>query len=80
MEEKKEILSDGELNPGLPRDRRGYLPLYYLRFTERVLKFSNFTLLTPRTHSIYTLLSSRMKTQIPINTKVYTAYSVLEQI
>ena len=28
----KGILSDGELNPGLPRDRRGYLPLYYLRF------------------------------------------------
>ena len=22
-------LPDGELNPGLPRDRRGYLPLYY---------------------------------------------------
>ena len=32
MEDKKEILSDGELNPGLPRDRRGYLPLYYQRF------------------------------------------------
>ena len=25
---KKIILSVGELNPGLPRDRRGYLPLY----------------------------------------------------
>ena len=23
-------LPDGELNPGLPRDRRGYSPLYYL--------------------------------------------------
>ena len=23
---------DGELNPGLPRDRRGYSPLYYLMF------------------------------------------------
>ena len=22
-------LPDGELNPGLPRDRRGYWPLYY---------------------------------------------------
>ena len=22
-------LPDGELNPGLPRDRRGYSPLYY---------------------------------------------------
>ena len=22
-------LPDGESNPGLPRDRRGYLPLYY---------------------------------------------------
>ena len=22
-------LRDGELNPGLPRDRRGYSPLYY---------------------------------------------------
>ena len=25
---EKSILSVGELNPGLPRDRRGYLPLY----------------------------------------------------
>ena len=24
----KKLLSVGELNPGLPRDRRGYLPLY----------------------------------------------------
>ena len=26
--DEKIILSVGELNPGLPRDRRGYLPLY----------------------------------------------------
>ena len=26
----KKQLRDGELNPGLPRDRRGYSPLYYL--------------------------------------------------
>ena len=26
---KKLILPGGESNPGLPRDRRGYLPLYY---------------------------------------------------
>ena len=26
----EKILPDGESNPGLPRDRRGYLPLYYL--------------------------------------------------
>ena len=26
---KKSQLPDGESNPGLPRDRRGYLPLYY---------------------------------------------------
>ncbi len=25
----KKNLPDGELNPGLPRDRRGYSPLYY---------------------------------------------------
>ena len=25
----KKILRDGESNPGLPRDRRGYSPLYY---------------------------------------------------
>ena len=25
-------LPDGELNPGLPRDRRGYSPLYYRGF------------------------------------------------
>ena len=27
----KKILSGGESNPGLPRDRRGYWPLYYRR-------------------------------------------------
>ena len=27
---KRCILPGGELNPGLPRDRRGYSPLYYL--------------------------------------------------
>ena len=26
---EKKILRDGESNPGLPRDRRGYSPLYY---------------------------------------------------
>lgn len=34
---KKDILlPGGESNPGLPRDRRGYLPLYYrgVMFTE----------------------------------------------
>ena len=25
----KKMLRDGESNPGLPRDRRGYSPLYY---------------------------------------------------
>ena len=28
MEYEKIFLPVGELNPGLPRDRRGYLPLY----------------------------------------------------
>ena len=28
----KKKLRDGELNPGLPRDRRGYSPLYYLGY------------------------------------------------
>ena len=28
-EDKKKMLRDGESNPGLPRDRRGYSPLYY---------------------------------------------------
>ncbi len=31
---KKDILPDGELNPGLPRDRRGYWPLYYRGLVE----------------------------------------------
>ena len=29
MINKKEVLPGGESNPGLPRDRRGYSPLYY---------------------------------------------------
>jgi hypothetical protein len=30
LKNKIKNLPDGELNPGLPRDRRGYSPLYYL--------------------------------------------------
>ena len=29
---KEKILPGGESNPGLPRDRRGYSPLYYRGF------------------------------------------------
>ena len=32
--EKENILPGGESNPGLPRDRRGYSPLYYRGFDE----------------------------------------------
>ena len=32
LKNSKIILPDRELNPGLPRDRRGYLPLYYRGF------------------------------------------------
>ena len=31
------MLRDGESNPGLPRDRRGYSPLYY-RGDDKLLK------------------------------------------
>ena len=31
----KKDLPDGELNPGLPRDRRGYWPLYYRGYYRR---------------------------------------------
>ena len=34
----KKELSDRELNPGLPRDRRGYSPLYYRRFDKKLRK------------------------------------------
>ena len=37
--DKMKTLPDGELNPGLPRDRRGYSPLYYRgRLTEHLSK------------------------------------------
>ena len=35
MCKKYYYLPDGESNPGLPRDRRGYLPLCYRGFGER---------------------------------------------
>ena len=31
---KKSVLPGGESNPGLPRDRRGYSPLYYRGLTQ----------------------------------------------
>ena len=33
---KGKDLPDGELNPGLPRDRRGYSPLYYRGLDNRI--------------------------------------------
>ena len=49
-------LPDGELNPGLPRDRRGYLPLYYRGYVRAWTIFvANNQLLfhTPRHSTIY---------------------------
>ncbi len=34
--EKKSVLPGGESNPGLPRDRRGYSPLYYRGLTQNL--------------------------------------------
>ena len=34
IKRKKLLLPGGESNPGLPRDRRGYLPLYYRGVTK----------------------------------------------
>ena len=40
-------LPGGESNPGLPRDRRGYSPLYYRgRHTNNTLRRLNIILLT----------------------------------
>ena len=33
---KKSVLPGGESNPGLPRDRRGYSPLYYRGLTQNL--------------------------------------------
>ena len=41
----KTSLPDGESNPGLPRDRRGYLPLYYRGLTKAVILKLVWTLL-----------------------------------
>ena len=48
-------LPDGELNPGLPRDRRGYLPLYYRGYVRAWTIFvaNNQLLFTPRHSTIY---------------------------
>ena len=40
-ESKIKILPGGDSNPGLPRDRRGYLPLYYLG-TRQEASFATF--------------------------------------
>ena len=45
----KKFLPDGELNPGLPRDRRGYSPLYYRGFDVFRLNLLNFILGTGKT-------------------------------
>jgi hypothetical protein len=40
--EKK--LRDRELNPGLPRDRRGYLPLYYRGYAHKPTHLTIFNI------------------------------------
>ena len=37
--QQNQALRDGESNPGLPRDRRGYLPLYYHGLAAMTLTF-----------------------------------------
>ena len=39
---EKSKLPDGESNPGLPRDRRGYSPLYYQGFAASKLNVMHF--------------------------------------
>ena len=48
---KKEILPGGESNPGLPRDRRGYLPLYYRGFDEEDPDFCRLVVSTSKNAS-----------------------------
>ena len=38
----KKKLPDGESNPSLPRDRRGYSPLYYQGFADCKLNVVSF--------------------------------------
>ena len=44
---KKELLPAGELNPGLPRDRRRSLPLYYQKCDGILLSFVRSYSLAP---------------------------------
>ena len=54
-------LPDGELNPGLPRDRRGYSPLYYrgldiirVCYTKIIIECFNITIaMNNRMHSAF---------------------------
>ena len=57
--DSKCMLPDGESNPGLPRDRRGYLPLYYRGDDNRAgtcVKSHTFSSLNDRKHehTVYT--------------------------
>ncbi len=40
-DKKASPLPDGESNPGLPRDRRGYSPLYYRGLLTNLLRYSS---------------------------------------
>ena len=61
----KKVLRDGESNPGLPRDRRGYSPLYYrgviitcmyLDLTMDIFFFSHFCDSSNRPRVKYTVI------------------------
>ena len=56
-------LPDGELNPGLPRDRRGYSPLYYLGFLTDLINEREFVSLDNSFFATHAESSKKTKTQ-----------------
>ena len=53
--DSRKMLRDGESNPGLPRDRRGYSPLYYRGVYLIALDFAFWTFLITLWYFILTI-------------------------
>ena len=59
---QKKILPGGESNPGLPRDRRGYLPLYYRGHIMAATRFGYIGVVHNNSTKKKTFAASRVRT------------------
>ena len=68
----KKNLPGGESNPGLPRDRRGYLPLYYRGLVEIVVRCEQNIVFEHKTNQMQVNIDSEGQQNVGLARRVWT--------